>query len=62
MNIGKVKWVVMTKQPLSSPCDRYFRSLVRVLNSYSSTKVKDLGEDMIRQKLFIKLRNAEKLL
>ena len=51
----------MTKQPLSAPCDQYFRSQVMLLNSHSSPNVKDIGIDMIRRKI-IKLRNVEKVL
>ena len=50
----------MNKQSLSAPSDQYFRSLVGVLNSHSSTKVKDVGKDMIRQKISYKAVECRK--
>ena len=42
-----VQWVVMTKQPLSAPCNQHFRKIIGLLNSHLSTKIKDVGKDKI---------------
>ena len=42
-----VQWVVMTKQPFTAASNPHFRKIIALLNSHLSTKVKDIGKEMM---------------